>query len=130
MIEENKYLPYICWLPKLQKKNATKARFITAAPKCSPKPLSKSVTTVFKMFIHQTDSSNNQSQYVSGINAFRTLNNQPVIKRIDSIYRRTTAVSNLSFYFSNLHANILHNKLLKVLCEHIDFSFKGPDCAQ
>ena len=45
--DENKSLPSIYWLPKLHN-SSTKARFITAAPKCSLKPLSLSITSVFK----------------------------------------------------------------------------------
>ena len=117
MIEESKYLPHIYWLPKLQK-NSTKARFIIAAPKSSLKSFSKTITVVFKIPIHQTESCNDQLQYVSGIINFRTLNNQPVMKGVDSTNRRTKAALNLSSDFSNLHANI--PKLFKVLCELLE----------
>ena len=50
-MKKTKCLPYIYWLPKLDK-NPTKARFIIAAPKSSPKPLSKSVTALFKILFH------------------------------------------------------------------------------
>lgn len=117
MIEESKYLPHIYWLPKLQK-NSTKARFIIAAPKSSLKSFYKTITVVFKISIHQTESCNDQLQYVSGIINFRTLNNQPVMKGVDSTNRRTKAALNLSSDFSNLHANI--PKLFKVLCELLE----------
>ena len=82
------------------------------------KPLSKTITVVFKILIHQTESCNDQLQYVSGIINFRTLNNQPVMKGVDSTNRRTKAALNLSSDFSNLHANI--PKLFKVLCELLE----------
>ena len=82
------------------------------------KPLSKTITVVFKILIHQTESGNDQLQYVSGIINFRTLNDQSVIKGVDSINRRTKTALNLSSDFSNLHANI--PKLFKVLCELLE----------
>lgn len=82
------------------------------------KPHSKTITVVFKILIHQTESCNDQLQYVSGIINFRTLNDQPVIKGVDSINRRTKTALNLSSDFSNLHANI--PKLFKVLCELLE----------
>ena len=46
--EVNKKFPNISWIPKLRKR-PTKARFITAAPKCSVKSLSKAVTVTFRL---------------------------------------------------------------------------------
>ena len=48
-MKKTKCLPYIYWLPKLDK-NPTKARFIIAAPKSSPKPLSKSKISSIYLF--------------------------------------------------------------------------------
>ena len=45
-------LPHMYWLPKLHK-NPPKPRFIIAAPNCTVKKLSKALTCILKLFIHQ-----------------------------------------------------------------------------
>ena len=123
--EDNKRLPNIYWLPKLHKK-PTKARFIIAAPKCSIKPLSKSITSVFKLLFNQIHSYNDESRYYSGVNSFWTiLNNKPVINSINNLNKRSKASSISCFDFSTLYTNIPHDKLIKVMRELIEFCFKG-----
>ena len=109
---QNKCLLHIYWLPKVHK-NPRKARFIIAPPKCSLKPISKSLTAVFKIRFNQIES----------CNFWTILNNQSVIKSIDNI-NRTTAPSIFSFNFSTFRTNISHNKWSKV-CEIIEFCFKA-----
>ena len=53
----NERLPNIYWLPKLHK-NPLKFRFIIAAPECSVKPLSKAITSVFRLFYNQIENYN------------------------------------------------------------------------
>ena len=42
-------LPVMCWSPKMRK-NPISFRFIIASPACSIKPLSKDITSIFKLF--------------------------------------------------------------------------------
>ena len=96
VIEENKCLLHIYWLPKVHK-NPRKARFMMAPPKCSLKPVYKSLTAVFKIPFDQIES----------YNFWTILNNQPVIKSIHNINRNTAA--SISFFnFSTLRTNISH----------------------
>ena len=60
--EDSKQLPSIYWLPKL-KKNPAKATFIIAAPTCSVKPLSKYITSCFKLIFNQVNCYNKQCSY-------------------------------------------------------------------
>ena len=53
--DEDIKLPIMYWLPKLHKK-PTKARFIIASKHCSTKPLSKAVSSVFKLIYAQIES--------------------------------------------------------------------------
>ena len=59
-------------------KDPTKVRFIIAVPKHSLKPLSKSITAVFKILFYQIQSYKDQSQYFSGIDTFWTKSDQSV----------------------------------------------------
>ena len=69
----------VYWLAKLHK-NLIKARLIIAALKYSLTPLSKSVTSVFKLSFKEIEGYKKQTFFFSGINPFwRILNNQPVI---------------------------------------------------
>ena len=54
LTSENEVLPNIYWLPKLHK-NPLKFRFIIAVPQCSLKPLSKAITSVFRLFYNQIE---------------------------------------------------------------------------
>ena len=124
---QNQCLPSIYWIPKLHK-NPSKARFIIAAPKCSLKPLSKSLTSAFKLIFKQVESYNKHTNIFSGVNSFWTiLNNQPVINSINSLNNRGKATSISCFDFSTLYTTIPHDKLIKVLFDMIDFCFKGGD---
>ena len=123
----NQCIPNIYWVPKLHK-HPSKARFIIAAPKCSVKPLSKTITSALKLIFKQLQSYNDESRFFSGINSFWTiLNNKPVIQNINIMNKRTKASSISCFDFSTLYTKIPHNKLLKVMNELVDFCFKGGD---
>ena len=67
--EESERLPHIYWLPKLHK-NLVKFRFITAAPNCSVKPLSKAITKSFKLFYRQIEKYNAKSYCFSYVKTF------------------------------------------------------------
>ena len=53
------------------------------------------------------------------------LNNQTVIDAVNKLNGRWNATSVSCFNFSNRYTKILHDKLLKVLNELIDFCIKG-----
>ena len=122
---ENHCLPHIYWLPKLHKK-PLKFRFIIAAPKCSVKPLSKAITSVFQQFYKQVDNYNSKLRYYSSTKSFWVIqNNQPVIERLTALNRRGRAKCISTFDFSTLYTKIPHKKLIFVLNEIIDFCFNG-----
>ena len=122
---DNQCLPHIYWLPKMHK-NPIKFRFIIAAPKCSVKPLSKSITSIFKLFYKQIEAYNKKCFFYSGIKMFWVIqNNEPVIKSINRINSRSKANCISTFDFSTLYTKIPHDKLLFVLNDLIDFCFQG-----
>ena len=91
-------------------KNPTKSRFIIAAPICSVKPLSKAVTSIFKMFHKQIEAYNKKCQFFTGVNTFWvTLNNQPIIKTINKINQNRRAKCISTFDFSTLYTKISHD---------------------
>ena len=67
--QENECLPQIYWLPKMHK-TPTKFKFIIAAPKCSIKSLSKSITAILKLFYSQIETYNKKSHFYSGVKTF------------------------------------------------------------
>ena len=75
-------LTLIYWLLKLHKK-AMKGRFLITAPLSCTKPLSKSSTFVFKLFLKKIDNYKKQSHISSRTDSFwNILNNKPVINFI------------------------------------------------
>ena len=127
--DENHCLPKIYWIPK-KHKNPSKARFIIASPKCSIKPLSRALTSIFKLFYKQIEAYNLKCQYFSGVKSFWVVqfqNNQPVIEAIEKINRRSSASSISTFDFSTLYTKIPHDKLLFVLNSLTDFCFNGGE---
>ena len=122
---EDHQLPHIYWLPKLHKK-PLKFRFIIAAPRCSVKPLSKAITSVFQQFYKQVENYNSKLRYYSSTKSFWVIqNNQPVIERLTALNRRGKAKCISTFDFSTLYTKIPHKKLLFVLNEITDFCFNG-----
>ena len=123
--DENLCLPSVYWLPKMHK-NPSKARFIIAAPKCSVKPLSKAINSIFKLFHQQIETYNKKCHFFTGVKTFWVaLNNQPVIKTLNKINKHQRAHSVTTFDFSTLYTKIPHDKLLYVLNNLIDFCFDG-----
>ena len=123
--QDNQVLPTIYWIPKLHK-NPSKSRFIIASPVSSLKPLTKGVTSVFKLFFKQIERYSNKCRFYSGVNSFWTvLNNEPVINQINKLNERNKAETITTFDFSTLYTKIPHNKLVKVLNELTDFCFDG-----
>ena len=62
-------LPIIYWMPKMHK-NPSGARFIVASSKCSTKPLSKTVSYIFKLISDQVQNFHLKSKFYANINCF------------------------------------------------------------
>ena len=101
----NHRLPNMYWMPKMHK-NPIKARFIVASPNCSIKPLSKAITSAFRLFYRQIESYNNKSRYFTGVNSFWVVqSNKPVFEAINRLNKRKKAKSISTFDFSTLYTN-------------------------
>ena len=123
--ENMEVLPLIYWIPKMHK-NPTSFRFIIASPRCSLKPLSKDLTSIFKLFYKKVERYYTKSRIWSGLKQFWVIqNNKPVIEDINKISKRKAARTVSTFDFSTLYTKIPHNKLISVLNNIIDFAFKG-----
>ena len=59
---EDKSLRHKYWIPKLQKQ-PTESRFITAAPKCSVKTLSKALTSILRSLFNQINACNDKCPF-------------------------------------------------------------------
>ena len=104
----------------------TKAKFIKASLLFSTKSLSKSITSVFRLFLKQIDNCNKQSRSFWRISSFWTiLNNKTVINPVNNLHKHSKAHLISYSNFSTLYANISQNKFIKVLNEPIEFCFKG-----
>ena len=118
-------LPVMYWIPKMHK-NPASFRFIIASPVCSIKPLSKDITSIFKLFYEKVERYHTKGKIWSGIKTFWTIQNScPVISSINKLNKRKAAKSMSNFDFSTLYTKIPHDKLLYVLNEITDFTFKG-----
>ena len=123
--EEDQCLPHMYWLPK-KHKVPSKQRFIVAAVKCTLKPISKMVTSLFKLFYRQIENYNKKLSFFSGVNKFWViLNNTPIREAIDKLNSRKCAKSITTFDFSTLYTKIPHDKLIDVLHNLVNFCFKG-----
>ena len=61
---EDKSLTTMCWIPKLHE-NPVGSRFIIASKNCSTKPLSKTISNVFKLIYSQRKNFHRQSKFLS-----------------------------------------------------------------
>ena len=118
-------LPIMYWIPKMHK-NPVDSRFIVASAKCSTKPLSKAVSTVFKLIFKQIQNFHDKSTFYSRYNKFWVIeNSSPVINKLDKINVKKRAKEISTFDFKTLYTKIDHDNLLHRLYGIIDFSFKG-----
>ena len=118
-------MPIICWNPKLHK-NPAGSRFIIASNNCSTKPLSKTVSNVFKLVYCQIENFHRKSKFVSNCNIFCVLQNvDPVIENINIINRKKKAKSIATYDLSTLYTTLPHDNLIKRLCNVVDFVFEG-----
>ena len=99
-------LPIIYWMPKMHK-NPSGARFIVASSKCSTKPLSKTISYIFKLIFEQIQNFNLKSKFYSNINCFWVVKNSfPVIEKLNKINKRKGAKCISTFDFSTLYTKI------------------------
>ena len=71
---ENHQSPNMFWMPKMHK-NPIKARFITASPKSSIKPLASTMTSIFRLFFRQIQTYN-KGRLFTGVNTFYSTEQQ------------------------------------------------------
>ena len=89
------------------------------------KPLSKAVSNVFKLIYSQIENFHCKSKFLSNYNKFWVLQNvDPVTENINNINRKN-AKSISTSDFSTLYTTLPHDKLIKRLCNVIDFVFEG-----
>ena len=105
---KDKSLPIMYWIPKLHK-NPVGSRFLIASKNCLTKPLSKEVSNVFKRIYSQIE------------------NLDPVIENINIMNRKKKAKSIATYDLSTLYTTLPHDKLIKRLCNVIDFVFEGTN---
>ena len=106
-------------------KNPIKARFITASPKSSIKPLASTMTSIFRLF-------SDKYKHIIRVGFLLVLtrstvqNNKPVIDAMNGLNKRRKTTSVSTFDFSNLYTKLPH-KLLMVVNSLIDFCFDGGE---
>ena len=123
--ETQKKFPIMYWMPK-KHKTPTGARFIVASSNCSTKPLSKVISSVFKLIFDQVNHFHLKSKFYSNLNMFWVVqNSSPIKDKIDKINNRNNAKCISTFDFSTLYTKIAHKDLLKELNKVIDFVFDG-----
>ena len=83
--EKEKTLPSMYWLPKMHK-TPVGNRFIIASKFCSTKPLSRNLSTIFKLLYNQIQNYNTKEKYLSNYNMFWVLDNiDPIINKLEKI---------------------------------------------
>ena len=115
------------WMPKMHK-NHIKARFIIASPKSSIKPLASTITLIFRLFLRQIQTYNDNCRFFTGVNMFWVVqNNKPVIDAMNELNKRRKATSVSTFDLSTLCTKLPDNKLLMLLNSLIYFCFDGGE---
>ena len=113
------------WTPKMHK-NPTGSRFIIASKNCSTKPLSKTISSAFKLIYRQVEAFHTNSKYFSNYNKFWVLqNSDPVLSIVNHINSKKRAKSISTYDFSTLYTKLPHEKLISQLSKVIDLVFKG-----
>ena len=109
-------------------KTASGCRFIVASKQCSTKPLSKAVSSAFKLIFNQAKRLHANAKFLSNYNKFWVLENaDPVISILKNINRKKKAKSISTYDFSTLYTKLPHNKLISQLSKVIDLVYKGGD---
>ena len=116
-------LPAMYWTPK-KYKQPTGKRFIIASKQCSTKQISTAVSIVFKLIYRQVENFHKNAKFLSNYNKFWVLQNcDPILESLNRINKKHNAKSISTFDFSTLYTKLPHDKLIKELCEVIDFVF-------
>ena len=103
-------------------------RFIIASKRCSTKPLSKAVSSAFKLIFNQVERFHTKAKFFSNYNKFWVLKNaDPVISILDNINRKKRAKSIATYDFSTLYTKLPHEKLITQLSKVIDLVYKAGD---
>ena len=111
------------WIPKLHK-NPVGFRFIISSKNCLTKSLYRAVSNVFKLIHSQIENFHRKSKFLSNYNKCWELQDvYPAIENINIINRKKKATSIATHDFSTLYATLPHDKLIKRLCNVIDFVF-------
>ena len=125
--EKDLDLPVMYWTPKMHKIPSA-CRFIIASKHCSTKPVSKSLSAVFKRIYGQVEKFHKNAKFLSNYNKFWILlNSDPIIARLKSINQKKRAKSIATYDFSTLYTKLPHNKLIDRLSKVIDLVYKGGD---
>ena len=125
--EKDTVLPIMYWTPKMHK-TPSGQRFIIASKHCSTKPLSKAVSSAFKLIFNQIERFHTNAKFFKNYNKFWVLQNvDPIIDILRSINSRKKAKSISTFDFSTLYTKLPHDKLITQLSKVIDLAFKGGD---
>ena len=125
--EKDSVLPVMYWTPKMHK-NPSGCRFIIASKNCSTKPLSKAVSSAFKLIFNQVERFHTNAKFFSNYNKFWVLQNaDPVLSIINDINRKKRAKSIATYDFSTLYTKLPHQKLITQLSKVIDLVYKTGD---
>ena len=125
--ERDQSLPLMYWTPKMHK-NPSGCRFIIASKHCSTKPLSKSISSVFKLIFNQVEKFHKNAKFFNHYNKFWVLQNaDPVLDILRNINRKKRAKSISTYDFSTLYTKLPHDKLIYQLSKVIDLAYKGGD---
>ena len=116
-------LPSLYWIPKLHK-DPYKQRFIAGSSSCSPKPLSKLLTSILTAAKEGLKKYSDVIYSHSGINQIWILKNSKEL--LDNLQSHSlTSIHSIKTYdFSTLYTTIPHTKLKARLCELIKNAFK------
>ena len=100
--DKNQILPIMYWTPKMHY-TPSRARFIVASACCSTKPLSKTVSVIFRKIQDQIQSFHDKSIFYSNYNRFWVIkNSKPVLDRLQELNAKKRAKSISTFDFSTL----------------------------
>ena len=120
-------LPSMYWMPKMHK-SPSGSRFIIASKHCSTKPISKAVSSAFKLIFKQVESFHQKAKFLSNYNKFWVLqNSDPVISILQTINKKRGAKSIATYDFSTLYTKLPHRQLIDHLSDIIAFVYKGGD---
>ena len=123
--DKMKTLPFIYWTPKMHY-SPSRCRFILASSTCSTKPLSQTVSLIFKKIFKQIQSFHQRSYFYRNYNRFWVVeNSKPVLERMIKLNQGNKAKSISTFDFSTLYTKLPHNNLVEVLNSLVDFVFDG-----